>query len=94
MERRLPIRALQMPVPEVSAVHGHVHPGNVLRLASGGLALIDWEEAQIGDLRLDLGFSADATGRAAHAALELRACWWAEPDRARKMARRLRVLWT
>lgn len=91
--RRLPLR-LAAPEVETAAVHGDVHPGNVLQLAGGGLALIDWEEARIGDLRLDLGFSADAAGRAAHAAAEVAACWWAEPKRARQMARRVRLLWT
>jgi Phosphotransferase enzyme family len=90
---RLPLRLVH-PVTEVAAVHGDVHQGNVLRLAGGGLALIDWEEARIGDTRLDLGFSRDAAGRAAHAAAEVAACWRIEPDRARAMARRLRLIWT
>jgi Ser/Thr protein kinase RdoA (MazF antagonist) len=88
---RLPLR-LPVEKGEVAAVHGDVHPGNVLRLAGGGLALIDWEEARIGDTRLDLGFSRDAAGRAAHAAAEVAACWRVEPQRARMMARRLRLI--
>jgi len=89
---RLPLK-LPTAEAEVTAVHGDVHPGNVLRLAGGGLALIDWEESRMGDTRLDLGFSRDAAGRAAHAAAEAAACWRIEPDRARAMARRLRLLW-
>ena len=88
---RLPLR-VKVATPEVAAVHGDVHPGNVLRLAGGGLAMIDWEEARLGDTRLDLGFARDAAGRAAHAAAEVAACWWAEPDRARMMARIVRTL--
>ena len=76
---------------EVAAVHGDVHPGNLLRLAEGRLALIDWEEARLGDIRLDLGFARDAAGQAAHAAAEVAACWRVEPRRARMMARRLRL---
>jgi Ser/Thr protein kinase RdoA (MazF antagonist) len=90
---RLPLR-LPVATGKVAAVHGDVHPGNVLRLAGGGLALIDWEEARIGDTRLDLGFSRDAAGRAAHAAAEVAACWRVEPERARIMARRLRLFRT
>ncbi|MBA3908949.1 MAG: hypothetical protein C0524_03480 [Rhodobacter sp.] len=88
--RRLPLR-LAAPAAQVSAVHGDVHAGNVLRLAGGSLALIDWEEARIGDPQLDLGFERDAAGRAAHAASEAAACWWVEPDRARAMARMVRL---
>lgn len=88
---RVPLR-VKVAAPEAAAVHGDVHPGNVLRLAGGGLALIDWEEAQLGDTRLDLGFPRDAAGRAAHAAAEVVACWQTEPHRARSMARLLRVL--
>jgi hypothetical protein len=88
----------RLPIPlrpggaETAAVHGDVHPGNILRLSCGGLALVDWEEARIGDVRLDLGFGRDAPGRAAHAAEEVVACWRAEPARARGMARLLRSL--
>lgn len=89
--RSAPLR-LAGKVAEVAAVHGDVHPGNVLRLASGGLALIDWEEARIGDLRLDLGFPRDAAGRAAYAVSEAVACWRVEPERARTMARRARCI--
>ncbi len=88
---RVPLR-VKVVAAEVAAVHGDVHPGNVLRLAGGGLALIDWEEARIGDTRLDLGYPRDAAGRATHAAAEVAACWRAEPQRARSMARLLRVL--
>jgi Phosphotransferase enzyme family len=88
---RLPVR-LHVELAEVAAVHGDVHPGNVLRLAGGRLALIDWEEAQVGDTRLDLGFPRDASGRAAHAAAEVAACWWQEPERARDLARVVRAL--
>jgi thiamine kinase-like enzyme len=91
---RLPFRLPSLPDAAQAAIHGDVHAGNLLRLAGGGLALIDWEEARIGDLRLDLGFSRDAAGRAAHAAAEAQACWWAEPERARRMARRVRMSWT
>jgi Ser/Thr protein kinase RdoA (MazF antagonist) len=89
--RRLPVR-LPCEGVRVAAVHGDVHPGNVLRLAGGGLALIDWEEARLGDIRLDLGFARGAAGRAAHAAAEVAACWWAEPARARAMARLVRMV--
>jgi Phosphotransferase enzyme family len=88
---RLPI-ALPEGSAERVAVHGDVHPGNVLRLSHGGLALIDWEEARLGDPRLDLGFGSNAAGRFAHAAAEVAACWRAEPERARKMARLVRLL--
>jgi len=64
-------------------------------VAGGGdPALIDWDEARIGDVRLDLGFARDAAGRAAHAAAEMVACWRAEPARGRMMARRLRLIVT
>jgi Ser/Thr protein kinase RdoA (MazF antagonist) len=92
--RRLPVRLGRVPETHRAVVHGDVHAGNLIRLAGGGVALIDWEEARIGDIRLDLGFSCDAMGRAAHAAAEVRACWWAEPERARAMARHLRSVWT
>lgn len=88
---RMPLR-VKVVTAEVAAVHGDVHPGNVLRLAGGGLALIDWEEARLGDTRLDLGYPSDASGRAAHAAAEVVACWQAEPQRARSMARLLHAL--
>lgn len=88
---RLPLR-LPSPGGEVAAVHGDVHPGNVLRLSGGGLALIDWEEARLGDIRLDLGFPRNAAGRAAHVAAEVAACWRVEPERARRMARILRAI--
>jgi Ser/Thr protein kinase RdoA (MazF antagonist) len=91
LERRIP---RQDQAAERAAVHGDVHSGNLIRLASGGVALIDWEEARLGDVRLDLGYPHTAQGRAAHTAAEVRACWWAEPERARAMARRLRRFWT
>ncbi len=91
---KLPVRLPPQSSAAQAAVHGDVHVGNLLRLAVGGVALIDWEEARIGDLRLDLGFPRNAAGRAAHAAAEVQACWWAEPGRARMMARRLRTIWT
>ena len=90
---RLPLR-LGVDPGDQAAVHGDVHPGNVLRLAGGGLALIDWEEARVGDTRLDLGFAREAAARAAHAAAEVAACWRAEPERARMMARRWRAIRT
>jgi hypothetical protein len=94
LARRLPLRLPASSAKDRAAMHGDVHPGNVLRMAGGALALIDWEEARIGDPRLDLGFADTAAGRAAHAAAETQACWWVEPARARMMSRRLRLLWT
>jgi Ser/Thr protein kinase RdoA (MazF antagonist) len=88
---RLPMQLAQ-PVGEVAAVHGDVHSANVLRLAGGDLAIVDWEEARIGDTRLDLGFPGNAAGRAAHATAEVRACWKIEPERARAMARLLQTM--
>lgn len=88
---RLPI-SLAQPVGEMAALHGDVHPANVLRLAGGGLAMIDWEEAKVGDTRLDLGFPSNAAGRSAHALAEVTACWKIEPERARSMARLVQMM--
>ena len=59
-------------------------PGQPARTPPG-LAVLDWEEARLGPLRID---HATVTGRRAdHARAELAACARAEPDRAATMAR-------
>ncbi len=78
--------AARLPVPlgRVAVVHGDLHPGNLLRLPTGRLALIDWEEARVDAARLDRMALAQRPSLAA----EVVACWHAEPARARRLARR------
>ncbi|MCU0802988.1 MAG: phosphotransferase [Rhodobacteraceae bacterium] len=93
--RRVPVGRGLLPQPDdVAVVHGGVHPGNVIRLPEGQLALIDWEESRVDDVRLDLGFDRNASGRRDHILAEVQACWWAEPARARAMVRQARLFWT
>lgn len=81
-------RAIRASLPRgpVSAIHGDLHPGNLIRLTSGRIALIDWEESRRDLVALD----PPERGSAAHIAYEIAAGWHAEPARARGMARRLR----
>ena len=78
-------------------LHGDVHPGNILRLSDGTLGLIDWEECRRGPAWMDLDPLGPGNDRGPcrdgiHAAYEARAGWHVEPDHARRMARRARVL--
>ncbi|NUB43812.1 phosphotransferase [Fertoebacter nigrum] len=77
-----------------AVIHGDLHAGNVLRLPCGRLALLDWEEARRDAPAIDRAALAGFAGqRRLHAAVEVLACWRAEPARARAMARTLRN-WT
>jgi hypothetical protein len=87
-------RRCRMALPQGprTAVHGDLHPGNLLRLPGGGLALVDWEEARrdaaaVDEVALRGGLAGGR--RAAALAPEVVACWQAEPARARALARRL-----
>jgi aminoglycoside phosphotransferase (APT) family kinase protein len=44
------------PPAPLTLVHGEFQTGNVMMDASGGLQIIDWEYAHIGDPRVDLGW--------------------------------------
>lgn len=75
-----------------TAIHGDLHPGNLLRQPSGQIALIDWEESRRDATAIDR-VALDAGPRPPALALNAIACWHAEPERARSLARRL-ALWT
>ncbi|MEM7489395.1 MAG: phosphotransferase [Pseudomonadota bacterium] len=77
-------RLAHIPGPEGS-IHGDLHPGNLLRLPSGRLALLDWAEARRGPVAIDRA----APGSPTHLRAELAACAGPEPQRARAMARAL-----
>lgn len=86
--RRLPAnwdRLSRLPGPW-GGLHGDLHPGNVLRVSSGRLALLDWEEARRAPLAIDRA----APGSRDHLRAELAACAWPERTRARAMACALR----
>ncbi len=75
------------------AVHGDLHPGNVIRSLDGRLTVIDWEEARRDAAGVDLwALAAWHRASKAHAAVEVTACWRQEPARGRAMARRLRAM--
>jgi aminoglycoside phosphotransferase (APT) family kinase protein len=44
------------PPAPLTLVHGEFHAGNVMVNATGGLDIVDWEFAHIGDPRMDLGW--------------------------------------
>lgn len=73
----------------MAAVHGDLHPGNLLRLPGGRLALVDWEEARRDLVAYD---EAALSGDPLHPlrlAYEVAAGWSAEPAHARRCARLL-----
>ncbi|MFY0659154.1 MAG: aminoglycoside phosphotransferase family protein [Shimia sp.] len=73
-------------------VHGDLAPGNVLRLADGRFALLDWDECRVDLPLFDIAPHApksEAETRA-HLAWEVACSWRHEPDYARDMAERLR----
>lgn len=81
------------PTGRRTIIHGDIHPGNMIRLPDGRLALVDWEEARRDVVGVDLGALGNWHGaKRAHAAIELSACWQREPIRGRSMARLLRML--
>ena len=51
-EDRVPI--VLMGALPVTLTHGDVHPGNIIRLATGGAVLIDWGNAKVAPAMLDL----------------------------------------
>ena len=88
------IRAL-LPDGPLVAVHGDIHPGNLLRLPSGRLGLVDWEEARADHAGVDLLGTLPISGAGQESlwlAAEVSACWAVEPERARRLARRLRAM--
>ncbi|MEM7644272.1 MAG: phosphotransferase [Pseudomonadota bacterium] len=88
LRRRLPAkwdRLSRLPGP-LGGLHGDLHPGNILRVSSGRLALLDWEEARRAPLAIDRA----APGSRDHLRAELAACAWPERARATAMARTLR----
>lgn len=98
--RHLPgpvMRIVRAVVPDgpLVAVHGDIHAGNLMRLPSGRLGLIDWEEARADHGGVDLpDLRANSRGDQDRLWLvaEVAACWRAEPERARRLARRLRAM--
>lgn len=72
-------------------VHGDLNPGNVI-LTPNGPALVDWDESRADHLFLDLsplGGRQSVRQRRAALAYEVACCWRVEPERARRLARRL-----
>ena len=69
------------------AVHGDLHPDNIV-MAEDGPILLDWDEARIDDPSVDIAPILEPNGPL-HLSFEVRACWRAEPQRARDLARRL-----
>lgn len=95
MPRRLAqvIRAAFVAVASEPAglVHGDLNPGNVI-LTPNGPALVDWDESRADHLFLDLaplGVRQSVRQRRAALAYEVACCWSLEPERARRLARRL-----
>ena len=73
------------------AIHGDLHPGNVV-VTPAGVALIDWDEARMDYPAIDraaLGTDRSRAARQLALRAEIAACWNAEPQRARRLARRL-----
>lgn len=76
-------------------IHGDLHVGNLLRLPSGQLALLDWAEARRDSPLYDLTALARMARqpvaprhRLAHLAYEIETGWHTEPAYGRRMARR------
>ena len=73
-------------------VHGDLAPGNVLQLADGRFALLDWDECRVDLSLFDTAPhvpKSEAETRA-HLAWEVACGWMREPEYARDMAERLR----
>jgi thiamine kinase-like enzyme len=47
--------AAALPVPVARPCHNDLLAGNIIRVAGGGLRIVDWEYAGMGDPRFDLG---------------------------------------
>jgi hypothetical protein len=73
-------------------VHGDLAPGNVLQLADGRFALLDWDECRVDLPLFDTAPHAPSSGAEtrAHLAWEVACSWQREPEYARDMAERLR----
>jgi hypothetical protein len=73
-------------------VHGDLQPGNLLRVAGGQVALLDWDECRV-DARLfddvAVGLAADEAAGMALLAWEVACSWRLEPEYARRLATRL-----
>ena len=73
-----------------SVVHGDLTPANLIALPSGGVGLVDWDEARVDATVFDTNQTAGATittaVKRALTAWECAACWQIEPARARDLA--------
>ncbi len=80
-----------IPNAPVCAVHGDPGLGNVIVTNTGQVVLIDWDEARVDWPGFDrAALDPSAPGQMALLAWEIAACWQAEPDYARALARRLK----
>lgn len=72
-------------------VHGDLNPANIIKTATGDLALIDWDESRRDLALFDLGqVSEDGeNSRQARLAWEVACSWTLEPGHAQKLASRL-----
>lgn len=77
-----------LPKGQRSAIHGDLHPGNVLIRATGQPALLDWEEARRDSPLFDLA-ALRPDMPPLQLAYEVLACWEHEPDRARSLFRKV-----
>ena len=76
---------------EVTAIHGDLHPGNLV-VAPDGPVLIDWDEARRDGASFDLaalGRHVPPQAERLSAIWEIGCCWRPEPERARRLARAL-----
>lgn len=69
-------------------VHGDLNAANLIRMESGRLGLVDWDEARLDHPVFDLGqINRGSTSQQARLAWEIACCWMREPDRARDLAK-------
>ena len=80
-----------LPTNPVSAIHGDLHPGNLLRDTKGRLRLIDWDEARTGPVAFDAMHlrRKSPQERRQRSAVEALEGWQAEPEYARNLVRRI-----
>jgi len=81
-----------LPDTPTCVVHGDLAPGNVLRLADGRFALLDWDECRVDLPLFDTAPHAPKSEAEirAHLAWEVACSWTREPTYAREMAAQLR----